>query len=193
MDVDRLAGGCCSARVGVCSAALRMVRASQAVEPSQCTSILLNACRVCATSAEVVSSLHSSLFSCHCRCCGSTTPHVTSHMHTSAGTCSTCKLACMPLTLRVAALPPLQVLWLNNPARDKSHAHLSRHLQHLLNMYPGRLGPMAVNLMHIVSLGDPLSPECIALAGSLQRSAQRYGCKLVGLVAMLLNILQVLG
>jgi hypothetical protein len=68
----------------------------------------------------------------------------------------------------------MQVLWLNNPSRDKSHAHLSKQLQQVLNMYPGRLGPMAVNLMHIVSVGDPLSPECIALAGSLQRTAQRY-------------------
>uniref|UniRef100_A0A383VGR8 UDP-glucose:glycoprotein glucosyltransferase n=1 Tax=Tetradesmus obliquus TaxID=3088 RepID=A0A383VGR8_TETOB len=75
--------------------------------------------------------------------------------------------------LRLDLSPMKHVLWLNNPARDKSHAHLSKHLQHLLNMYPGRLGPMAVNLMHIVSVGDPLSPECIALAGSLQRTAQR--------------------
>ncbi|WIA20770.1 hypothetical protein OEZ85_005134 [Tetradesmus obliquus] len=75
--------------------------------------------------------------------------------------------------LRLDLSPMKHVLWLNNPSRDKSHAHLSKHLQHLLNMYPGRLGPMAVNLMHIVSVGDPLSPECIALAGSLQRTAQR--------------------
>jgi hypothetical protein len=44
-----------------------------------------------------------------------------------------------------------------------------------LNMYPGRLGPMAVNLVHIVS-GNRLGPECIALAGSLQRTAQRCAC-----------------
>jgi hypothetical protein len=40
-------------------------------------------------------------------------------------------------------------------------------------MYPDRLGLMAVNLMHVVSVGNLLSPEGIALAGSLQRIAKR--------------------
>ncbi|KAF8062716.1 hypothetical protein HT031_004046 [Scenedesmus sp. PABB004] len=75
--------------------------------------------------------------------------------------------------LRLDLSPMKQVLWLNNPARDKAHRHLPSQLSLVLNMYPGRLNPMAANLMTLVAVGDPLSPECVALAAVMQRMAER--------------------
>lgn len=91
---------------------------------------------------------------------------------------SLCQMACSCFKVAggnavVGCLCAVQIQWLNNPSRDKGYAHLSKNLGMLLNMYPGRLAPMAVNLMHMVSVGDPLSPECIHLAGIMSRLQQR--------------------
>lgn len=67
----------------------------------------------------------------------------------------------------------LQVLWLNNPSRDKEYKHLARDTRMLLNMYPGRLAPMAANLMTLVSITNPISAEGVALAGVMQRLHDR--------------------
>lgn len=58
----------------------------------------------------------------------------------------------------------LQVAWLNNPEKDKEYAHLPGDMTNLLNMYPGRLSPMAANLFYLVAIGDPLKPEVIHMA-----------------------------
>eukprot|EP00879_Flechtneria_rotunda_P023383 GHRR01024733.1.p1 GENE.GHRR01024733.1~~GHRR01024733.1.p1 ORF type:complete len:589 (+),score=221.40 GHRR01024733.1:171-1937(+) len=71
--------------------------------------------------------------------------------------------------LRLDLTPMKQVLWLNNPERDKQYSHLPRNVNHLLNMFPGRLTAMAVNLMHLVVIADPLSPEAVAMAGIMYR------------------------
>jgi hypothetical protein len=59
----------------------------------------------------------------------------------------------------------LQVYYLNNPEKDSYYSHLPKHLSNLLSMFPGRIPPMALNLLTIIFIGDPLSQECIAMAG----------------------------
>lgn len=54
---------------------------------------------------------------------------------------------------------------MNNPEKDSHYSHLPKHLSNLLNMFPGRIPPMALNLLTIIFIGDPLSPECISMAG----------------------------
>lgn len=61
-------------------------------------------------------------------------------------------------------LPVPQVAWLNNPEKDKDYAHLQGDMTHILNMYPGRLNPMAANLFFLTVIGDPLSPEATNMA-----------------------------
>lgn len=58
----------------------------------------------------------------------------------------------------------MQISWLNNPEKDKDYAHLPGDFTHILNMYPGRLSPMAANLFCLVIIGDPLRTETIAMA-----------------------------
>lgn len=66
-----------------------------------------------------------------------------------------------------------QVLWLNNPEKDKQYKHLSSHIKLLLNMFPGRLPPMALNIMTLVAVGNPLSPESLALIDVYDRMHDR--------------------
>eukprot|EP00878_Enallax_costatus_P030698 GHUV01033475.1.p1 GENE.GHUV01033475.1~~GHUV01033475.1.p1 ORF type:complete len:1023 (+),score=330.57 GHUV01033475.1:219-3287(+) len=75
--------------------------------------------------------------------------------------------------LRLDLSPMRQVVWLNNPEKDKQYKHLSSHTRLLLNMYPGRLSPMAANVMTLVAIGNPLSPECSALPEIYQRLHDR--------------------
>jgi hypothetical protein len=58
----------------------------------------------------------------------------------------------------------MQVAWLNNPEKDKDYAHLPSDTTHILNMYPGRLNPMAANLFYMTVIGDPLKPESVNMA-----------------------------
>lgn len=57
-----------------------------------------------------------------------------------------------------------QIAWLNNPEKDKDYSHLQSDMMNLLNMYPGRLSPMAANLFYMAVIGDPLSPEATNMA-----------------------------
>jgi Thioredoxin-like domain len=76
-----------------------------------------------------------------------------------------------------AAFMCTQLLWLNNPARDKQYANLPSSLQYLLNMYPGRLSPMAASVIHLVAIGDPTSREAVDLAGIMLRLHARCGVR----------------
>lgn len=58
----------------------------------------------------------------------------------------------------------VQVAWLNNPEKDKDHAHLPSDMTAILQMYPGRLSPMAANLFYLAIIGDPLRPESTNMA-----------------------------
>ena len=46
---------------------------------------------------------------------------------------------------------------------------------HILNMYPGRLNPMAANLFFLTVIGDPLSPEAVNMAKIMTTVRARSG------------------
>jgi hypothetical protein len=68
----------------------------------------------------------------------------------------------------------VQVAWLNNPEKDKDYAHLPGDMTHILNMYPGRLSPMAANLFYMTVIGDPLKPESINMAKIMATVKSRW-------------------
>lgn len=40
-------------------------------------------------------------------------------------------------------------------------------------MYPGRLRPMGVNALHVIYIGDPVSPQGLAIGRILSRMHER--------------------
>lgn len=68
----------------------------------------------------------------------------------------------------------VQVAWLNNPEKDKDYAHLPGDMTHMLNMYPGRLNPMAANLFYMTVIGDPLKSESINMAKIMSTVKSRW-------------------
>lgn len=55
---------------------------------------------------------------------------------------------------------------------SRAHKH-TRNFHHVLQMYPGRLRPMGVNALHVIYIGDPVSPQGLAIGRILSRMHER--------------------
>eukprot|EP00798_Chlamydomonas_sp_ICE-L_P006280 gene6280-2911_t len=62
---------------------------------------------------------------------------------------------------------PSHVSFINDLEKDAMYAHLPNRLKQLLNVYPGRLKPLARNIFTAIAIANPLSTEGLALAQTM--------------------------
>ncbi|KAI8470132.1 MAG: hypothetical protein J3K34DRAFT_469371 [Monoraphidium minutum] len=75
--------------------------------------------------------------------------------------------------IRLDLAPYSKLPWLNNPEKDKRMGRAAASPTELLQMYPGRLHPMALNAFSVIYVGDPTSPQGLAIGRIFQRIHER--------------------